>query len=104
MAAKQGWLAAVLALFSSQQNYRVILSIPPKAFAAINELKLMPEDDIAQVIKDAFETHNQVRGAMKAGGRINVHYGATVVPLNLDHLTTPEKRRAGWTVIKGDKE
>jgi len=45
-----------------------------------------------------------VRGAMKVGGRINVHYGATVVPLNLDHLTTPEKRRAGWTVIKGDKE
>ncbi len=87
-----------------QPYYVVVLKMPSKTYKAIEALKLMPEDNFTQVIKDALETHNQVRGAMKAGGRISVHYGATIVPLNLGHLTTPEKRRAGWTVIKGNKE
>ena len=104
MPAKQGLLQLFGVLLSHLRWPKVVLAIPPNAFAAINALKLMPEDDIAQVIKDALETHNQVRGAMKAGGRINVHYGATIAPLNLTHLTTPKKRRAGWTIIKGDKE
>jgi len=84
--------------------YVVALKIPARTYKAIEALKLMPEDGITQVIKDALETHNQVRGAMKVGGRINVHYGATIRPLSLSHLTTPEKRRAGWTIINGDKE
>lgn len=83
---------------------RLQLLMPRESFAAIQSLKLQPDDDAVQVIKDALQTHAQVTAALKSGSRVMVHHGATIVPLDLEHLSTPAKNRAGWTVIKGDKE
>lgn len=84
---------------------RLTLILPhQKILDAILKLKLLPEDDITQVFKDALETHNQVVGAIRQGGTIFVHKGAAVVPLNLSHLTTPEVRRASFEIIKGGRD
>ncbi len=98
-------IVAALAEYRKRYFYpRLMLSLPPQTLEAIIALKLMPEDDLTQVFKDALQTHANVREALKIGGRIMVHRGAEVVPLPLNHLTTHEKRRASWTVIKGDKD
>ncbi|MEK7612847.1 MAG: hypothetical protein AAB449_01730 [Patescibacteria group bacterium] len=85
-------------------NPRVILSLPPQTLEAILGLKLLPEDNLTQVFKDALETHNQVVGALRSGGTLFVHKGAKVIPLSVDHLTTPQVRRASFEIIKGGRD
>lgn len=83
---------------------RVILAMPQVTLDAVQDLKLLPEDDITQVFKDALETHNQVVAALRAGGTLYVHKGATVVPLKVNHLTTPAVRRGSFEIIKGGRD
>lgn len=84
---------------------RLTLILPhQKILDAILRLKLLPEDDITQVFKDALETHNRVVGAIRQGGTVFIHKGAVAVPLNLSHLTTPELRRASFEIIKGGRD
>ena len=87
-----------------RRGVRITLWIPVGTWEAIEKLKLSPGDAAVQVFKDSLETHNQVIGEIRNGGVIYVHRGATVYPLRLDHLNTAEKRRAGWTTIRGGKE
>jgi hypothetical protein len=82
----------------------IILQVTPETLDAILGLKLLPEDDVTQVFKDALETHNQVVGALRAGGTLFVHKGAEVIPLQVGHLTTPQVRRASFEVIKGGRD
>jgi len=67
-------------------------------------MRSAPGDTITQVFKDALETHNRVRAAMRDGFKICGQKGAQVLPIDMSHLTTPEKRRSSFSVIKGDRD
>ncbi len=103
MAAIRQGFWALLRVLLSRRTTVLALKIPPRAYEAIMALRLQPEDTAGQVVKDALQTHNRVRAAM-ARGEVCVRRGTLIEPLDLDHLTTPAKKRASWSVIEGGKE
>lgn len=84
------------------QNTYLTLVLPPTIVERILDMKLQPEDDITQVLRDALMTHNEVIEARQSGGRLFVHRGAEMIPLDLEHLIA-RAPKASFGVIRGGR-
>ena len=98
-------LGRYLALLSAVRKLRtrdselVLVSIPKKTFDALQEQRLSPEDDPAQLIRDALATHYQVMGYMRQGATVGAKKDGQFSPLDLSHILMPEVRSALSAIV-----